>query len=151
MMHSSLGKRAFLRRVVVVSVGSVVLISGVAAASSSNTIAITGPTKNLFHTYFNETVSGFASAPANFVISGEQLYPRGGCASTYLAERRKSDFGLWGTRSNRPGGTGPVHGSFSTVARFWARNHLEHGICSYLINRGTLQTYAHASRWWNNT
>ena len=126
-------------------------ISSATAATGKNTLKITGPTANVYHTYFNETVSGNAISPANYVVSGEQLNPAGGCASTFVKERQKGGFGLWGTVRNRPGGTGPVHGHFTTVARFWARNHMEHGICSYLINRGTLKTYAHASRWWNNS
>lgn len=136
---------------VAVTVSAGVAVSLASAATAKNTVGITGPTKNLFHTYFNETVSGYATGSANFVISGEQLYPAGGCASTYRLESHKGDWGLWGTRPSRPGGTGFVHGHFTTVARFWARNHNEHGICSYLVNRGTLKTYAHASRWWNNS
>ncbi len=149
-MRSYLGKRA-AQSLIVAAAGLAVLLASGAAASSTNTISVSGPTKNLYHTYFNETVSGYAVLPANFVVSGEQLYPAGGCASTYLAERHKRGFFLWGTSASRPGGTRPVHGSFSTVARFWARNHSEHGICSYLINRGTMRTYAHASLWWNNS
>ena len=113
--------------------------------SAENTIAITGPTANVFHHDFNETVSGNATGNANYVISGEQLYPSGGCSSTYAAERTKRDWYQW------PTGTGAVHGKFSKVAKFYARNHHEHGICSYLINSRTRQTFAHASRFWNNS
>jgi hypothetical protein len=118
---------------------------GALASASANAIAVHGPTKNLYHTYFNETVSGFAAGGANYVISGEQLYPNGGCAPTYLTESHRSDWYQW------PTGTGPVHGSFSLVARFWARNHNEHGICSYLINSSSKHTFARAARFWNNS
>jgi hypothetical protein len=111
----------------------------------ANKISIQGPTANVFHTYFNESVSGFATGSANYVISGEQLNPGGGCATTFTAERTRSDWYQW------PTGTGAVHGNFSLVAKFWARNHSEHGICSYLVNRTTRHTYAHSSRWWNNS
>jgi len=113
--------------------------------SGKNTIKVTGPTANVFHHYFNETVSGNATGNANRVISGEQVNPAGGCASTYTAEIHNSSWYQW------PTGTGAVHGKFSMVAKFYARNHHEHGICSYLINSGTRQTFAHASRFWNNS
>jgi hypothetical protein len=113
--------------------------------SGKNTIKVSGPTANVFHHYFNETVSGNATGNANFVISGEQLNPAGGCSSTYTAERAKSDWYQW------PTGTGAVHGKFSMMAKFYARNHKKHGICSYLLNSGTDQTFAHASRFWNNS
>ena len=116
-----------------------------APSSGKNKIKVTGPTANVFHHNFNEKVSGTATGNANYVISGEQLSPAGGCSSTYSAERTKSDWYQW------PTGTGPVHGKFSLVARFYARNHHEHGICAYLINSGTDQTFAHASRFWNNS
>jgi hypothetical protein len=115
------------------------------SARASNKISIHGPTANVYHTNFNETVSGYATGLANYVASGEQLYPSGGCASTYSVEARRSDYYPW------PTGIGRVHGTFSLVARFYARNHKEHGICSYLINRSTRKTFAHASRWWDNS
>lgn len=115
------------------------------AGAGANTIAVHGPTKNLYHTYFNETVSGFAAGSANYVISGEQLYPNGGCASVYSTESKRSDWYQW------PTGTGAVHGTFSLVARFWARNHNVHGICTYLVNSTTKHTFAHAGLFWNNS
>jgi virginiamycin B lyase len=112
---------------------------------NANKIGISGPTQNVYHRHFSETVTGTACGGANYLISGEQLYPAGGCASTYVKESRKADWYQW------PTGTGAVNARFERVARFYARNHNRHGICSYLINRGTRGTYAHASRWWNNS
>jgi hypothetical protein len=150
-MRSLLGRMTVYSLVVTVAAGLMVSVASAGAPKRKNKLVITGPTANLFQTFFSETVSGYATGPANYVISGEQLNPAGGCASTFVAELHKPDFGLWGRSRNRPGGTRPVHGSFSTVARFWARNHSEHGICSYLINSKTRRTYAYASRWWNNS
>lgn len=116
-----------------------------ACGRHGESIRVSGPTANVFHTYFDETVSGSSCGAADYVISGEQLYPAGGCAATYLAEARKSDWYQW------PTGTGGVRGRFSLVAHFWARNHQEHGICTYLVSRATRETYGHASRWWNNS
>lgn len=115
------------------------------AATSVNRIHVHGPKANAYHTYFNETVSGHASGGANYVISGEQLNKGSGCAATYKLERIRSDFYPWTT------GTGPVHGSFSLVAKFWARNHGTHGICSYLIHHSTGKTYAKAGLFWTNS
>ena len=66
--------------------------------SAENTIAITGPTANVFHHDFNETVSGNATGNANYVISGEQLYPSGGAP----APTRPREPSATGT-SGRPG------------------------------------------------
>lgn len=115
------------------------------AEAGSGAIHVKGPTKNVFHRNFKETVYGSAHGAANYVISGEQLNPAGGCASTLAAESAKTGWLQW------PTGTGRVHNGFSLVARFFAKNHGRHGICSYLINRATGQTYAHAGLFWKNT
>jgi hypothetical protein len=111
----------------------------------SNQIGVHGPTSNKFNTFFNETVFGCASGKANDVISGEQRLPTSGCASTYQAENKSGNFYQW------PTGTGQVHGRFSLTAKFYAHNPGTHGICSYLVNRTTKQTYAHAGRFWTNS
>lgn len=128
------------------------LVVGAAAASAHRTagcgrnrIGVRGPTANALNTSFNETVFGCATGRANYVISAEQRSPAGGCASTYRAEVRRSDFSQW------PTGTGRVRGRFSLVANFDAHNPGTHGICSYLVNRTTKQTYAHAGRFWTNS
>jgi hypothetical protein len=94
---------------------------------------------------FNEVVTGTAAGAANYVVSGEQLGWTPRCASTLLAEQHRSGWIQW------PTGTGPVHGTFRLVALFYSRNHLKHGICSYLVNSSTKHTYAHASRYWSNS
>jgi len=40
---------------------------------------------------------------------------------------------------------------FTLVARSVARNHAKHAICSYLINRATHATFAHAGLFWSNS
>ena len=110
----------------------------------SGSIHVKGSAKNAFHSHFKETVYGSAHGAANYVISGEQLNPAGGCAAAYNVESAKVDWLQW------PTGTGQVHGSFSLAARFFAKNHGKHGICSYLVNRTTHQTYAHAGLFWKN-
>jgi hypothetical protein len=143
-----------LRRVGVLGalVPILLVVVGLANASArqntgcaSNQIGVRGPTANKFNTFFSETVFGCASREANDVISGEQRLPNGGCASTYQAEEKSGNFYQW------PTGTGQVHGSFSLMAKFYAHNPGTHGICSYLVNRSTKQTYAHAERFWTNS
>lgn len=114
-------------------------------AGHGNTISIHGPTHNAFHVTFNEVVTGSAGGKANYVQSGEQLGWTPHCASTLVAEERRSGWTPW------PTGTGPVHGHFQLTAAFYSRNHLKHGICSYLINVSTKHTYAHAARYWSNS
>jgi hypothetical protein len=140
------GIRASLRAPLLTClVAAVALIAvGIAQAAAHNGISVRGPRHNPYHAYFNERVSGYAAGPANYVISGEQLRPAGGCAGTYTIEASRSDWYQW------PTGTGPVHGAFHLVAQFYSQNHGKHGICSYLINRTTRATYAHASRFWTN-
>ena len=113
-----------------------------AASAGGGTITISGPSHNAFHVRFNQVVTGTASGLANYVVSFEQTPAR--CASTFVLERRQAGSIQW------PTGTGPVHGRFHLVARFYSRNHNTHAICSYLINRATFQTFAHASHRWSN-
>jgi hypothetical protein len=82
---------------------------------------------------------------ANYVISGEQRTRSGGCAHTYSAEAARSSFYQW------PTGTGRVHARFSLVAKFYSHVPATHGICSYLVDRRTRQTYARAERFWTNS
>jgi hypothetical protein len=139
-----------------VGLGALVLVvlavAGSAGASANRTagcgrdrIGVRGPTANASNTSFDETVFGCATGRAKYVISGEQRLPAGGCASTYRAEARRGDFTQW------PTGTGRVRARFSLVANFIAHNPGTHGICSYLVNRATKQTYAHAGRFWTNS
>ena len=126
-------------------VGVAVNASKISVPRSVGTLRITGPTRNGLNRYFDETVLGRASGSANYVITGEQLSPVGGCARTYKAEAGRSDWYQW------PTGTGAVRGKFSKVARFYSRNRGTHGVCSYLIDSATRQTIARASRFWTNS
>jgi hypothetical protein len=131
-----------------------VLLPAVAGVSASahrtagcggNRIGVRGPTANASDVFFNETVFGCATGKANYVISGEQRTRSGGCAHTYSAEAARSSFYEW------PTGTGRVHATFSLVAKFYSHVSGTHGICSYLVNRATKQTYARAGRFWTNS
>jgi hypothetical protein len=106
---------------------------------------VRGPTANASDVFFNETVFGCATGKANYVISGEQRTRSGGCAHTCSAEAARSSFYEW------PTGTGPLHATFSLVAKFYSHVSGTHGICSYLVNRATKQTYARAGRFWTNS
>jgi hypothetical protein len=97
---------------------------------------------------FNYTISGTANSPADFVVAWEQLYPQTGCARTYAAESTRAflpaTYGLtlWLDRT--------VSHSYSLVARFGAHNNGKHGVCAYLINLATGDTYAYGGAFWTN-
>jgi hypothetical protein len=133
---------------------ALVLLAGAGGVSASahgtggcggNRIGVRGPTANASDVFFNETVFGCATGRADGVISGEQRTRSGGCGRTYSAEAPRGSFSQW------PTGTGRVHARFSLVARFLSHVPGTHGICSYLINRTTKQTYARAGRFWTNS
>jgi hypothetical protein len=108
-------------------------------------IHVHGPTHIAYQHSFNQVVTGSTGrSAADYVESGEQLGWTH-CASTLTAEQARAGFTPW------PTGTGTVHGKFRLVAQFYARNKLRHAICSYLINEGTKQTYAHAANYWSNS
>jgi hypothetical protein len=121
--------------------------SSTAAYAADNSLKLSGAAKNTLGQNFNWTISGVAGGDANRVVAYEQFYKRSGCASTYLAERgrlSKSSYAvtLWLSHA--------AHGHYSVVAAFGADHAGVHGICAYLINRRTGQTYAHAGAWWDN-
>jgi hypothetical protein len=116
-----------------------------AAGCGGNRIGVRGPTAHASDVFFNERVFGCATGKANDVISGEQRTRSGGCAHTYSAEAARSSFYRW------PTGTGRVYAAFSLVAKFYSHVSGTHGICSYLVNRTTKQTYARAGRFWTHS
>ena len=120
------------------------------AAASGSTLHVSGPTSNLMHTNFNETIAGVAVSPANYVVAWEQFYKHGGCAPTFAAESSRAFFPrTWGltTWLARPVTAGHY---YSVVAAFGAQNLGTHGMCAYLINLSSGVTYAHGQIWWLN-
>lgn len=125
------------------------LITGSASASGS-TLHVSGPTSNVMHTDFNETISGVAVSPANYVVAWEQFYKHGGCASTFAAESTRTFFqGHWGLSTWLAKPVSPGH-HYNVVAAFGAQNLGTHGMCAYLINLASGTTYAHGQIWWYN-
>lgn len=138
---AALGARILLAAIVG---GAIAASASGSAVRAGGTIRVNGPTHNLYHVSFQQVITGTAHGAANYVQSGEQLGSTPPCASTYAAERKRSTYTPW------PTGTGSVHGQFHLVALFYSRNHLTHAICSYLINRSSRRTYAHAANYWSN-
>ena len=145
-----------LRRVLLVGATACVAaatsapLATTSASATSSTMRVTGPTSNLMHQNFNETISGFAASPANYVVAWEQYYKRTGCAATFAQESTRSFFP--GTYGLTPWLAHPVSAgsSYSVLARFGAVNLGTHGMCAYLINLSTGATYAHGAIWWTN-
>ena len=93
------------------------------------------------------------------MVAWEQFIPGPGCASTYAAESTRdlsgNNFEITMWRLETPGGFGATgrvaSGShYSFLARFGAANAGKHGICAYLINLATGNTYADAGAFWVN-
>lgn len=111
---------------------------------------VAGPTTNKMGTNFDYVISGVASAPANRVVAWEQYDRHQGCSPTFAGETVRALFepsSLYGLTvwTNRA-----VSGRFSIDAAFGAAHLGVHGICAYLIDFTTGQTYASAGAFWNN-
>jgi hypothetical protein len=146
-----------LRRTLLISVAVTMLFAGSAAISQASTagsnsagssLKLSGPKTNKFGTDFDYTISGAASGAANYLVAWEQYDPQKGCATTYAAESTRaflpSTYGLtlWLNR--------PVSGSYSVRAAFGAAHLGKHGMCAYLINLTTGDTYAYGGAFWTN-
>lgn len=135
--------------ILVVAVVATLALAGPASAGG-NTMTASGPATNTMGSDFNYVISGSASGPANRVVAWEQAEKASGCAPTFAAEAARELFQptslyeltVWTNRA--------VSGSYSVTAAFGARNLGVHGICAYLINYTTGQTYAHAGAFWTN-
>jgi hypothetical protein len=135
---------------VVLGVALLVLTLSAVAYGAGSSLKLAGPRSNKLQTDFKYVISGVAAGAADFVVAWEQLYPRGGCASTYAAESTRAF--LPATYAIALETASPVAQgrTFSLVARFHAVNRGEHGICAYAISLQTGDTYAHAGAWWTN-
>jgi hypothetical protein len=146
-----------LRRALAVSAAVGLLIAMPAAMSQASTISphssdsslsLSGPKTNRYGTDFTYTISGTANSPADYLVAWEQYYPASGCAATYAAESARTflpaTYGitLWMNRS--------VSGRYSALARFGAEHLGKHGMCAYLINLSTGDTYAYGGAFWTN-
>jgi hypothetical protein len=126
---------------------AVLAVSSTAAYAAGNSLKLSGAAKNTLGQDFNWTITGFAGGQANRVVAYEQFYKHSGCAATYLAEKGRMSSSsyavtLWLNRA--------AHGHYSLVAEFGAAHAGVHGICAYLINHRTGDTFAHAGGWWDN-
>jgi hypothetical protein len=154
--ENQMGMR-MLRRGLLISVGATMLFVGSAAISQASTagshstgssLALTGPKTNKFGTDFSYTISGTAAGAADYLVAWEQYYPQKGCATTYAAESTRAflpstyALTLWLNR--------PVSGAYSVRTAFGAAHLGKHGMCAYLINLSTGDTYAHGGAFWTN-
>jgi len=129
--------RSLLRRsgravLVTPTLGLLALAPSVLAASTS--VRLAGPNENQLGSFFTYKLTGFASGRADYLVAWEQLYPRAGCAATYMAESARtflpSTYGLMPaaqmalTRGRR----------FSTSLTFHAVNPGSHALCVFVIS-----------------
>jgi hypothetical protein len=136
-------------RFILVAALALLAASSTAAYAASNSLELSGAAKNTLGQNFNWTIRGFAGGAANRVVAYEQFYKKSGCAETYLAERARVSKPSYAVTLWLNQAVGP-HAHYSLVARFGADHTGVHGICAYLINRRTGDTYAHAGGWWDN-
>lgn len=125
-------------------------VAGLDAGSRSadSSLRLSGPKTNKIGTDFDYTISGYASGAANYVVAWEQFNEQSGCATTYAAESTRVflqstyELTLWLNRS--------VSSNYSLLARFGADHSGKHGICAYLINLSSGDTYAYGGAFWTN-
>jgi hypothetical protein len=131
-----------------------VLAAGVVLASPASagaySMRLSGPATNTMGQDFNYVISGSAGGPADRVVAWEQYDKSNGCAPTFAGESVRAVFqpaSLYGLTkwTNQA-----VSGAYSVTAAFGAKNLGVHGVCAYLINYTTGQTYAEAGAFWKN-
>ncbi|MGO9962942.1 MAG: hypothetical protein ACLPUG_05860 [Acidimicrobiales bacterium] len=145
-------RRGFLMAAVATMMTAVPCVASSASTRSSHSagssLKLNGPTSNKLGKPFEYTISGTAVGPANYVVAWEQFYPQGGCASTYAAESTRvylpNTYGLT-LFENRS-----VSQNYSMVEHFGADHVGKHGVCAYLIDLATGNTYAYAGQFWTN-
>ena len=111
---------------------------------------VSGPATNKMGMNFNYVFTGTAGGPANRVVAWEQYYKQGGCAATFAAESVRAIFQPSGVYGLTKWTNEAVSGAYSVTALFGAHNLGVHGVCAYLINYTTGQTYAAAGAFWTN-
>jgi len=151
MLSGKLGRGLLVAAIATVLTAVPCVASGAAirtSQSGGNSLKLSGPTSNKIGASFKYSISGTAVSPADYVVAWEQYYPQAGCASTYAAESTRAflpdTYGvtLFEDRS--------VSHTYSMVEQFGADHVGKHGICAYLIDLATGDTYAHAGQFWTN-
>ncbi len=146
---SSFGRRAIRAFPALVVVAASLGLAGPASASSY-TMRVSGPATNKMGVNFNYVITGTAGGPANRVVAWEQFYKLGGCAPTFAAESVRAIFQPSSVYGLTKWTNQAVSGAYSVTALFGAHNLGVHGVCAYLINYTTGQTYAEAGGFWTN-
>lgn len=146
-----------LRRGLAVLAASLALVAvpaGISQAATAgshtagSTLKLSGPKTNKLDATFTYRISGSAEGAANYLVAWEQFYPQTGCAKTYAAESTRAflpyTYGLT-LFLNRS-----VSGNYVASEAFAAVHSGKHGMCAYLINLASGDTYAYAGAFWTN-
>jgi hypothetical protein len=132
----------------------VVIAAGVVLASPASagaySMRVTGPATNKMGVDFNYVISGTAGGPADRVVAWEQYDRSNGCSPTFAGESVRAVFQPSSLYGLTKWTNAAVSGTYSVTAQFGARNLGVHGVCAYLINYTTGQTYAEAGAFWTN-
>ncbi len=113
------------------------------ALAAGNSLTLQGPHANVEGTPFQYTASGRTGGSANYIVAWEAPYSPT-CASKYTAESKRS--GIFKFASQ----TVAKNKHFSVVIHFFAQNLLKHRLCTYVINKSSHATFAHAEASWQN-
>ncbi|MGD0852876.1 MAG: hypothetical protein ABSA07_05890 [Acidimicrobiales bacterium] len=139
-----------LRVVPVLAVLATGFVLASPASAGGYSMKVSGPAINKMGADFNYVISGSAGGPADRVVAWEQYYKSNGCAPTFAGESVRAVFEPSGLYGLTKWTNEAVSGSYSVTAAFGAANPGVHGICAYLINYTTGQTYAEAGAFWKN-
>ena len=113
-------------------------------------MSLSGPSTNKMGVDFNYVIAGTAGGPADRVVAWEQYDKSNGCAPTFAGESVRAVFEPASLYGLTKWTNAAVSGSYSVTAAFGAKNLGVHGVCAYLINYTTGQTYAEAGAFWKN-
>ncbi len=146
------GGRWRRHRLLLVVAGALIssLVVVPSASASGDTLRLSGPGSNRMGTDFTYVMTGETSGLADHLVAWEQFNKVSGCATTFAAESARAlldpstlySLTLWNNQS--------VSGTYSVTARFGASHLGVHGICAYLIDLTTGETFATAGAFWTN-
>lgn len=138
--------RKYHCRSAALGVAALALMLGFAAVAlaAGSGVRLTGPTSNKLGVSFTEVFRGYAGAPADRVVAGEQTSTLVLCARTYAVERARSDY------FPDYGQTVRKNHHYTGSVTFTAAVPGRHALCVYVIDAVTNKTYAHGERIWVN-
>jgi hypothetical protein len=133
------------RASVLVAVGvALLMLAPAALAGKRSSVKLTGAKTVTYGQSFTIKISGYAAAPANRIVAGEQTSTATSCATKYSSEAPRADY--FSDYGDTVGKNHKFKGSLS----FEAAHLGSKAICAYVVNTSNGKTYAHAQFTWTN-